>query len=358
MAEILSQSQIDMLLNSLLNDGGGGDSADGGGQDAAGDSGAASPQSTDLAGKKIKEYDFRSPKLFTREQLKLLHTIYETYCRLVSSHMTGILQTYISVEIVEVEEQQYYEYNNALPDSVLVGLIDFNIQDSAAGNAADSMVIMEMSKDIGFCCIDRFLGGMGNPLLEDREYTEIEISVLEHLFKGMVGIMKNVWQEHLEISPMLYKMETNSRILQGISPDENVVIVVMMVTVNETQGKLTLCIPATTLNVLFKNREAQSKRRERRGDQQYEEMRRAKIAGEINQTDLVIKGILGEVTVLSKDLVELQIGDIIMLNKPENSYVDVVIENTAWFRGELGAFNKKKAIKIKDKIKRGSDSAV
>ena len=251
MAEILSQSQIDMLLNSLLNsdeDSGGGDEAAGGG--GGGEAAAAVDPKT---AKKVKEYDFRSPKIFTREQLKLLYTIYENYCRIVSSHITANLQTYVGVEIVEVEEQQYYEYNNALPDSVLCGLIDFDVRDEES-IATGNLVIMEMSKDIGFSCIDRFLGGEGKPLENDREYTEIELSILEHLFKGMIGLMKNVWADHLEINPKLVKMETNSRILQGISADENVVIVVMMVTINETQGKLTLCIPADTLNIMFKKR--------------------------------------------------------------------------------------------------------
>lgn len=64
--------------------------------------------------------------------------------------------------------------------------------------------------------------------------------------------MKNVWFDYLEISPHLLKLETNARILQGISADENVVIVVMNIMVNETQGKLNICIPAVTLDTMFK----------------------------------------------------------------------------------------------------------
>ncbi len=353
MAEILSQSQIDMLLNSLLNS----DEESGGGEEAAAPGGEAQNAVDPKTAKKVKEYDFRSPKIFTREQLKLLYTIYENYCRIVSSHITANLQSYTAVEIVEVEEQQYYEYNNALPDSVLCGLLDFDVKDED-NIATGDLIIMEMSKDIGFCCIDRFLGGEGKPLENDREFTEIELSILEHLFKGMVGLMKNVWADHLEINPKLVKMETNSRILQGISADENVVIVVMMVTINDTQGKLTLCVPASTLNIMFKKREAMSKRREIRGDQHSEELRKERIISQINESDLVIKGILGEATVMSKDIVELQVGDIIMLNKPEDSYVDIAVENTVWFKGELGVYNRKKSIEIKEKIRRGSDHAI
>jgi flagellar motor switch protein FliM len=171
MAEILSQSQIDALLSNLTRE-------------------APETILPDVGGKKIKEYDFRSPKHFTREQLKLLFSIYENYARILSSYATGILQTYCLVEIVEVEEQQYYEFNNALPDSVLMGVVDLVVKDTESD---EDLVLMDLSKDIGFCAIDRLLGGAGVPLAVDRDYSEIELALLEHFVKGMVNLMKNVW---------------------------------------------------------------------------------------------------------------------------------------------------------------------
>ncbi|MDD4583845.1 MAG: FliM/FliN family flagellar motor switch protein [Eubacteriales bacterium] len=335
MAEILSQNQIDNLLSSIL-------------------SGVDEVQGTETGeSKKVKEYDFRSPKLFTREQLKLLFSIYENYARLLSSHITGVLQTYTHVEIVDIEEQHYYEFNNALPDSVLMGLIDFNVNE----DDNEDSVIMDISKDIGFCSIDKLLGGSGKPLSLDREYTEIEMGILEYFIRGMVHLMKSVWIDYLEVSPKLIKLETNSRVLQGISADENVIIVVMNILVNETQGKINICIPAVTLEVLFKKKIAQTKKNMRKADKLTEAQRRADIIHAISDTVLEIRGILGTIDVLSQDLINLEIGDIIKLHKPVGSMVDLVVEESSWFRGEMGAFRKQRAIEIKETLKRGSDAA-
>ncbi|MBK5244558.1 MAG: FliM/FliN family flagellar motor switch protein [Eubacteriaceae bacterium] len=334
MAEILSQSQIDGLLSSLTS-----------GKDEI------ESQSASVFNR-VKEYDFRRPKLFTREQLKLLFSIYENYARVLSSHITGILQIYSQIEIFEVEEQQYYEYNNALPDSALMGMIDFEIKGS---DDDEDLVLMDMSKEIGFCCIERLLGGRGRSLESDREYTEIEIGVLDYFVRGMVNLMKNVWFDYLEITPRLLKIETNARTLQGISANENVVIIVMNITVNETQGKINICIPATTLDMLFKKRITQNKRNAKRGDQQAEESRRKNIIDEIRKTELQVKGLLGEVEVLSQDIFDLEIGDIIKLNKPIDSFVDIVVNDETWFRGEMGVFNKNKAIVIKELSAAGSE---
>ncbi|HWQ78037.1 MAG TPA: FliM/FliN family flagellar motor switch protein [Anaerovoracaceae bacterium] len=332
MSEILSQSQIDLLLSSLT-------------------SGNKQEQPEQTPGKKVKEYDFRSPKLFTREQLKLLYSIYENYARLLSSYITGILQTYCMVEIIEVEEQHYYEFNNALPDSVLIGVLDFAVKEE---HSDEDLVLLDLSKDIGFCCIDRLLGGVGKPLEADRDYTEIEIGILEHLMRGVVNPMKTIWRDYLEIAPRLMKLETNARILQGIGADENVVIVVMNILVKDTQGKMNICIPAVTLDAMFKLKNAQSKK-VRRGDLLSDAQRKADIMREISESDLEVTGILGTIDLLSKDLLDLEVGDIIKLNKPENSLVELAVGETVWFRGEMGSYNKKRAVAIRESIKRGSD---
>ncbi len=332
MAEILSQSQIDALLRNLTRE-------------------ASETVLPDVSDKKVKEYDFRSPKHFTREQLKLLFSIYENYARILSSYATGALQAYCLVEIVEVEEQRYYEFNNALPDSVLMGIVDLAVKDTEND---EDLVLMDLSKDIGFCVIDRLLGGAGSPLAVDRDYSEIELALLEHFIKGMVNLMKNVWFDQVEMSPQLVKIETNSRILQGINPDENVVIIVMNFLLNETQGKLNICVPAITLDKLFKIKAAQS-RKTRKSDQISEAQRRSDIISEISKSELEITGVLGTANVLLKDLMDLEVGDIIKLDKPVGSMIDLVIEDSTWFRGDIGIFNKKKASIIRETLERGSD---
>jgi flagellar motor switch protein FliM len=334
MAEILSQNQIDMLLNSL-----------------AGEE-SAEVKILDEGEKKVKEYDFRSPKHFTREQLKLLFSMYENYARILSSYATGILQTYCSVEIVEIEEQQYYEFNNALSDSVLMGLIDLSVKDT---DRNEDLVLMDLSKDVGFCAIDRLLGGLGVPLNADREYSDIEISLLDHFMKGMVKLMKNVWFDQVEMSPILMKIETNSRILQGISADENVIIIVMDFLINETSGKLNICIPAVTMEMLFNKKAASAKKSSRKSDQQTEAQRKKDIIGEISKSELEITGVLGRTEVLLKELLDLEVGDIIKLNKPAGSMIDLYVEDTAWFRGDMGIYNKKRASVIREPLFKRSD---
>jgi flagellar motor switch protein FliM len=344
MADVLSQSQIDSLLNSLLKH----------------DEAPAEPEtdgSADVTGlrpdQKVKEYDFRSPKLFTREQLKLLFGIYENYARIVSGQMTGTLQTHTLVEILEVEEQKYYEFNNALPDSVLLGVIDFPVMGE---DDEDNFMFLELSRDIGFCTVDRLLGGEGKPLEDDRDYTEIELAILEHFLRASVSLMRNVWFDYIEVTPRLIKLETNARILQGISPDDNVVIVAMSVAVNDTQGRINICIPAVTLEIIFKMRAAVNKKNAKKENHEMEMLRKRSIMGNIYDTDLEMRGILGTVMVPVFDVVNLEVVDVIKLDKTQNALIELTVEESIWFKGDFGLANKKLAIEIKECLKGGKSS--
>ena len=152
MAEILSQNQIDELLNGLS-------------------TGDVSIQELEENEKRIKEYDFRSPKKITKETIRLLKGIYENYCRILTSRLTSMLRLMCDVTVEQVEESIYHEYNNALEDYVLMGLINVKYPDN---ETSENQILMEMSRPLSFVIIDRLLGGIGEEYGYVRDYTEIE----------------------------------------------------------------------------------------------------------------------------------------------------------------------------------------
>ena len=106
MADVLSQSQIDALLNSFSSEGT-----------------KAFDEIEEHKEQKIKNYDFKMPKKFTKEQLKVIDGIFEQYSRVLSSYLTGLMRIFCKVEVLQIEEQLYYEFNNALPDYVMMSMV-------------------------------------------------------------------------------------------------------------------------------------------------------------------------------------------------------------------------------------------
>ena len=224
MAEVLSQQQIDDLLGNLQ-------------------SGNTNFQEIEeeTSGPKVKEYDFLSPKKFTREQLKLLQNIFESFSRLFSLHMSSMLRMNCQTEVVQVEEEEYKEFGNALSDSVLIGIMGLHNEDYGID---DKQILVEMSRPISFSILDRLLGGDGSGYQVDRDYTEIELSLLDYLFRQIAPMLRDAWGNYVDVDHTMDGLETNSQLIQFIQPDESAAIVVIEVTINELKGNLNICLPA------------------------------------------------------------------------------------------------------------------
>jgi flagellar motor switch protein FliM len=319
MPEILSQSQIDNLLNEL----------------SSSDANCDIPIKKE---KKIKDYDFKSPKKFSKEQLKILTSIYDNFARHLSSYFSGILRVNSQINVATVEEQPYYEYNNALPDSVLIGVLDLK--------PFERSILVDISNPITFTIIERLLGGSGTSVTLNREFTEIEIALMDKIFRQIVIIKKDVWSNYLTVEPKLERIETNARLIQSLSSDDIVVIVVMDVIIKSVQGTISVCIPCANLESLLNLSTHNQTQTKKAIDDEQDNAIKDAMKSHIQGSRLQIDAIFGSATLTLKEVHNLQIGDVVMLEQRVDGDVKVNIENKTWFYGTPGIKKNKKVIKI------------
>jgi len=327
MAEVLSQSQIDDLLNNL-------------------NSGEIDIQQIETQSKerKIKEYDFRSPKKITKETVNLLNGIYESYCRNISSVLTSMLRFMCDVTVEQIEESIFHEYNNALDDYVLMGHINVNYPD---GTVSDSKILMEVSKQLSFVIIDRLLGGSGEDSNYSREYTDIELALLGNLFKQIIPLMGTAWEGTIGINTELSKIDTNSRFIQSINYNDTVLIIVLNAEINQSTGKITICIPTNILDEILKKAElfSTSNIKKKNSDQNFENQKRV-IMTTLKESKLTISGILGKTEATLGEILSMQVNDVIILDRNSNADVDVNVDGEKWFEGKWGTKRNKGVVKI------------
>ena len=328
MAEVLSQQQIDELLGNLQ-------------------SGNMDIQEIEEqnSGPKVKDYDFTSPKKFTREQIRFLQNIFENFARLLSLQFSGMLRMACQATVIQVEEEEYREFGNALSDSLLVSVMGLH---SHEYNVEDKHILMEMSRPLSFCILDRMLGGDGSGYMIDRDYTEIEISLLNHVFKQTSVLLKDAWNNYQDVSFSMDSIETNAQTIQFIQPDESVAIVVVEVVLGNLKGNVNICLPASSLEEIFKGFDSKyMQSNSRKDDPKVEKHRRDSILTELKDTPLAVAAVLGETQITLRDLLELRRDDIILLNTQvaEGSVV-VRVEKLPWFTGTMGTKRKHYAVKI------------
>lgn len=327
MGEVLSQDEIDNLLKAL----------------STGELDADEMKNTDE--RQVKDYDFARPAKFSKEHLRTLEIIFEHFGRLLATNLPAYLRKSVSVDVVNSEVVIYSEFSNALSNPVLLGVVGM---DPLMGN-----VIMEMASNLGFAIVDRLLGGVGNSLEKERDFSEIELSILERVFTICVNLLHEPWENVVEITPRLNRIETNSQFAQIISPSETIAIVTINLKIGDVEGLMNICLPYTTLEPVMDklNTKYWFSTMKEKDSNSYE----AAIENIIDNALIPMKAVLGTSKINVQDFVNLQLGDVIRLDRKVDDELEVYVGNIKKFKVLPGYSDNKYAVRVTEILREESE---
>lgn len=323
MAEVLSQSQIDALLNAALS----------GTMDL-------DASSNENAEKKYRKYDFYSPRKFTKDRLRILSGIFDSYTRILNGRINGLLHTGCDISVESIEEQRYYEFSNALieGDVLTVAHLEYKNQ------IDDTPILIHATRPLMLSMIDRLIGCAGDPdpqLPTDYSLTDLEIKLYENLMRDFIGIMGDSWENYISLDFHYSRIEVNPTLVQLISMDETVVIVDINIAFPNCEGRFSICLPGLILTNLFADISKESI-----GQRVSSEDNSDQIFSTLQTSELPMVVELCRTQMHLNDLYHLNVGDVIDLNRSKDSPVYINIGNQRWFDGKMGVHNKYLAVKI------------
>ncbi len=325
MGEVLSQSEIDNLLAALSS----------GELDAE--------EMNDNSDKQVKNYDFKRPTKFSKEHLRTLEIIYEHYGRLLSTNLPVYLRKNIQVSVASSETVIFSEFTNALSNPVILGIVNFQ--------PLGGTIIIELAAQLGFAMIDRMLGGTGDPLDKNRDFTEIEMTIIQKMMVVCMQLMREPWKNVTDINPVMERIETNSQFAQVIAPNDMIAIVTLNMKIGDVEGFMNVCLPFFTLeNVMDKlNTKYWYANMQERNEEDYEEH----IEALIKRVDVPVKAVLGKSQVSVNDFLNLQVGDIIRLDTEVEDDLTVYVGNIKKFTALPGSSKDKYAVRVTSVIREG-----
>ncbi|MBQ9413383.1 MAG: flagellar motor switch protein FliM [Oscillospiraceae bacterium] len=323
MADVLSQSQIDALL-------------------AAAREGGSQSLTQQKEEKKFLKYDFRSPRKYTKERLKMLNGVFDNYGRVLNTRINGLVHATSEVEVDTVDEQRYYEFSNALVDGEVVTLAYLVL----GGEREETPVIIVASPTIMVSMMDRLMGGNGDvedDLPTDYTYTDLDIVLYQNLMNEFISVMGGSWENYLTLSFEFGRVEPNPTLVQLIGMEETVVLVSIDIKFPNCTGRFDICLPDSVLTRIFaeiaKGNPVQRRESEDHRDEIYTHIR---------STDLDLVAELGRTTLHLRDIYELNVGDVIDMNVKKDSPVTLKVGGQKWFTGLMGEHEKHLAVKIQD----------
>ena len=323
MSDVLSQNEIDDLLKAL-------------------NSGEVDVEEMKKTKENtVKDYDFARPSKFSKEHLRTLEIIYDNYGRALSTSLPVYLRKNIQVEVMNSEAVTYMEFSNALSNPVLLGIIDFA---PLKGN-----IIMEMATKLGYAIIDRMLGGEGEPLEKSREFSEIELLIIERIMITCVELMREPWENVLDVDPRLERIETNPQFAQIISPTEMIAIVTINIKIGEVEGLINLCLPYVTLEPVMDK--LNTKFWYSSMQDADEESYSGDLESLITKAEVPITAILGRSTISVSDFSTLVPGDIIRLDRKVDDELDVYVGDIRKFTALPGSSGKSYAVRVTSVIR-------
>lgn len=323
MSEVLSQSQIDALLNAVH----------------SGEKNLESSQ--EQTEKKYRKYDFTTPRKFTKDHIKMLNGIFENYTRVINSRLNAMLRVNCEVTVESIEEQRYYEFSNALSEGDVLALAQMEMQ----GKADENLVMVYLSTSTALSMMDRMMGGEGR--MDDGNipagyaYTDLELKLYESLVEDMISCMGASWENYVPIQFSYVKTEVNPTLVQLLGLDETVVIVDIKLQNEGDNGRMSVCLPGAMLNNIFNGIN-----RENPGRKTAEEDNSQEIFDKLRDSDLEIVAQLGDTQLSLSDIFHLNVGDVVDLGRSKDSPIYLEIGGYQWFTGRIGAYKKNMAVKI------------
>lgn len=323
MSDILSQSEIDNLLKQL----------------SEGDLDVDQIQGEDE--KQVKNYDFSRPTKFSKEHLRTLEIIFEHYSRLISTNLPVYLRKNVQVSVASSETVTFSEFSNALSNPSVLGIVNFA---PLNGN-----IIIEIATNLCYTMLERMLGGSGQPLEKSRDFSDIELTILQKLLVMFTQLMREPWKNVVEISPVLSRLETNPQFAQVIAPSDMIAIVTLNMKIGDVEGMVNICLPFFTLeDVMDKlNTKYWFSTMQENHDEHYEEY----IESMIRRVDIPIKAVLGRSTISVNDFLNLQVGDCIRLDSRVDTDMNVYVGNIKKFTALPGTDRDSYAVQITSVIR-------
>ena len=325
MNEVLSQDEIDQLLTAI----------------SSGDSEVDDFKPVNDT-RKIKIYDFKRPDKFSKEQLRTVSNMHETFARLTTTSLSAQLRSLVHVHVASVDQLTYEEFIRSIPTPTTLAVVNM---DPLKGNA-----VLEIDPTITFCMIDRLFGGRGvTSGNKNRDLTDIEQSVMEGIIVRILANMREAWTQVIDLRPRLGQIETNPQFAQIVPPSEMVVLITLETKVGDEEGMMNFCIPYMTIEPIISKLSSQfwfsSVRRS--STTQYSGILQEKLASV--EMDVVAE--IGSINLPIYDVLNLRVGDTIRLSNVKiGDPLTLSVGNQPKFLCQPSVIGKKMAVQVIDKI--------
>lgn len=278
------------------------------------------------------KFDFRRPDRIPKSQVRAIHLLHDTFVRNLVSSLSAYLRSYLTVNLVSVEQLSYAEFLDGLPSPTCIISLGLSPYD---GNG-----VLELNPSLVFPILEMLLGGTGKGSVSiQRDITEIEQKLLDGLLRIILHDLHEAWKGVTVVNFTIEAMETEPQLLHLLAPNEAVVSIGVELRIGESVGMMNIAMPSIVIKMMRHKFDQQWSVRKTHANAAEE----VRVLRTLREGKLTLEARLEGPTLSIGDLLSLSEGHLIAFDYPVDRPVELLVNGTHKFGAQMVSTGKKRA---------------
>jgi flagellar motor switch protein FliM len=280
-------------------------------------------------------FDFRRPDRIPKSQVRAIHILHDTFVRNLVSSLSAYLRSYLTVNLVSVEQLSYAEFLDGLPSPTCMVSLGLSPYD---GNG-----VLELNPSLVFPILEMLLGGTGKCSSSiQRDITEIEQKLLDGLFRIILHDLREAWKAVTSVDFTIESMETEPQLLHILAPNEAVVAIGIEVRIGDTVGMMNIAMPSIVIKMMRQKFDQQWSVRKTHASI----AEQSRMLSMLRESNLSIEARLEGPTVTVRDLLQLSEGNLLVFDYPLERSIELLVNGTRKYTAQVVSAGKRRGCVI------------
>lgn len=277
------------------------------------------------------KFDFRRPDRIPKSQVRAIHLLHDTFVRNLVSSLSAYLRSYLTVNLVSVEQLSYAEFLDGLPSPTCIVSLGLSPYD---GNG-----VLELNPSLVFPILEMLLGGTGKGSASiQRDITEIEQKLLDGLFRIILHDLREAWKGVTAVDFTIEAMETEPQLLHLLAPNEAVVSIGVEVRIGESVGMMNIAMPSIVIKMMRQKFDQQWSVRKTHANA----IEQVRVLRTLKEGRLTLEARLEGPTLSVENLLELSEGHLLLFDYPVERPVELLVNGTRKFTAQMVSTGRKR----------------
>lgn len=315
--KILSQSEVDTLLNAVKD-------------------GDVSTEQNAGGGSNLQVYDFRKQRKLVRARLPGLKIIHDRFQRSFRQTLSSLVRKNVVVETLQTEMFRYGEWISSLPVPSCLTITRLSPL------IGQSIVYMEPS--FVYSLVDSIFGGgrFNNSKSSEGDFTTIELKMIQKLVQYFTTDLEAAWSTIFELAFEHVRTETNPEYVSIVAPSDVVVVIDFGITFEEVSSKMQMVMPLFALDPI----------KHLLSDHTFVEQSQPNpnwkiwIGQSLMGSKVGMRVMLGDTEITMRDFLGLKVGDTIQLDQYTADPLVARVEGESKFLCRMGISSGQQAVQV------------